>query len=319
MVTLLLWVCLSTLQATYGNIPSITLKNAAQTDVHMPVIGLGTGGYHSGRSNISKPENWTAEAGYNASLLLYSLNGTRFDSAITYESWTGVAKAIIDITNNYTTISRDSIFITSKTGPPLPLGYNDSMNQWKTIIDTFNTDHVDLLLIHWPTYVYDNASINTIPISTDPFCNLTNIKYSSKLCRQSTWRAYQDIFKMNGAKAIGVANFEINDLNDILEMKELIPSVNQFEFHGYWHEYDLVEYCQNLNITVNAYAPLGTPDVMYGDWPILLPQHPVAINMTKKIFQKCSTDMVKMDYSTKYCNKSKILEYITSNAKYGYI
>ena len=46
-------------------------------------------------------------------------------------------------------------------------------------------------------------------------------------------------------------------------MNGLIPAVNQFEFHGYWHEFNLVQYCQDRNIQVNSYAPLGTPDVTY--------------------------------------------------------
>eukprot|EP00486_Rosalina_sp_Unknown_P001250 CAMPEP_0201565690 /NCGR_PEP_ID=MMETSP0190_2-20130828/4996_1 /ASSEMBLY_ACC=CAM_ASM_000263 /TAXON_ID=37353 /ORGANISM="Rosalina sp." /LENGTH=171 /DNA_ID=CAMNT_0047983479 /DNA_START=565 /DNA_END=1081 /DNA_ORIENTATION=+ len=90
---------------------------------------------------------------------------------------------------------------------------------------------------------------------------------------------------LKGAKAIGVSNFEKSDLEDIIELGGLIPAVNQLEFHGYWHEYDLIEFCQSMNITVNSYAPLGTPDVSQGAWigstPILT-QHPVAIDKGNK-------------------------------------
>lgn len=57
------------------------------------------------------------------------------------------------------------------------------------------------------------------------------------------------------------------------------------DFEGYWHEYDLIQWCQGNNITVNSYAPLGTPDVEYGAWvdptPILT-EHPVAQDKAKK-------------------------------------
>ena len=70
-----------------------------------------------------------------------------------------------------------------------------------------------------------------------------------------------------------------------MELGGLIPAVNQLEFHGYWHEYDLIEFCQENNITVNSYAPLGTPDVSQGYWvgptPILT-EHPVAIDKGNK-------------------------------------
>ena len=47
-------------------------------------------------------------------------------------------------------------------------------------------------------------------------------------------------FNKKSLKAIGVSNFEVSHLQDILDLNSEIPSVNQFEFHGYWHEYELV-------------------------------------------------------------------------------
>ncbi len=61
----------------------------------------------------------------------------------------------------------------------------------------------------------------------------------------------QKIFKDIQARAIGLSNFEVKHLEDIFEMGELLPAVNQFEIHGYWHEFDLIEYCQERNITVS--------------------------------------------------------------------
>eukprot|EP01084_Bolivina_argentea_P211530 359823_1 len=245
----------------------------------MPVVGIGTGPYQSGKSNISHPEHWNYTIAFQVSTSWFSINGSRWDSSVDYIAVNGTADGLLTATKHWTETPRDTFFITSKTGPAINLlGYNESIEQWKQIVKVWNTTYVDLLLIHFP---YKNPSN-----STDPYCNTSNSKYSVKLCIQSTWKAYEYIFnELKGAKAIGVSNFEQEHINYILELNSLIPSVNQFEFHGYYHEYDLVNFCQSLNITVNGYAPLGTPDVEYGNWipptPILT-EHPVAINISKK-------------------------------------
>jgi diketogulonate reductase-like aldo/keto reductase len=69
------------------------------------------------------------------------------------------------------------------------------------------------------------------------------------------------IFASGRARSIGVSNFEKHHLEDILAMNASIPSVNQIEFHPYWHEDGLVEFCQAHKILVNAYSPLGAPDM----------------------------------------------------------
>jgi len=57
-----------------------------------------------------------------------------------------------------------------------------------------------------------------------------------------------------------VSNYEVNHLLEIINLHSLVPSVNQVEFHPYWHEDELVDFCHKNNITFNSYSPLGTPD-----------------------------------------------------------
>ena len=89
------------------------------------------------------------------------------------------------------------------------MGYNETMNQIKPILETLQVDYLDLLMIHWPGPPGN---------STDPACigNPT----SWRACRQSTWKAVQDLFHSGKTRAIGVSNFEQNHLEDIMEMKE---------------------------------------------------------------------------------------------------
>eukprot|EP01083_Nonionella_stella_P209729 759969_1 len=111
--------------------------------------------------------------------------------------------------------------------------------------------------------------------------------YDPSKCRQSVWRAMIDIFEKGKARAIGVSNFEVKHLQDCIAVDngKYLPAINQIEFHGYWHEFDLVNWCQSRGITINGYAPVGTPDVMIGNWtdptPLLI-NHPVAMNIGNK-------------------------------------
>jgi len=264
----------------HQRIPSIKLHNAADTELRMPVIGLGTGGYASAKSPQATPEYWNASAGFENSFKWFNVGGRRWDSASSYESRFGVAEALLNITDHWSTIKRDEIFLTSKIGPPGDhnLGYNDALSQLNDFMIMFDTDHVDLLLMHWPSW-NTSDSYN----SSDPFCNAqpSNKQYDATKCRQSTWRAMETAYQRGQARAIGVSNFEQQHLEDIFALKGELPAVNQFEFHGYWHEFQLVEFCQSHKITVNSYAPLGTPDVTNGYWDPLLPEHPVAIQIGK--------------------------------------
>ena len=119
----------------------------------------------------------------------------------------------------------------------------------KQVLSDLQMDYVDLLLIHSPG---PNAQ------STDPACQGNPTTWRS--CRQSVWKAFEELFNTGKALAIGVSNFEKNHLEDILIMKGMVPSVNQVEYQPYWHEDDLVNFCKLHNITFNGYSPLGAPD-----------------------------------------------------------
>jgi len=269
-----------------GNVPCFKLHNSAADNVLMPAMGLGTGGDIPSRSSQSHPEFWNYSVGYNASLKWFDAGGRSWDAAITYESEVGVADAILKATNHWKDTKRHEIWITSKVGPWATMGYNETIEEADTILDQFDTDYIDLLLIHWPSVVPGSRQ-SLQANSTDPVCKSMENTYDASKCRQSSWRAMIDILKSNKARAIGVSNHEIRHIEDCLAVEDgkYPPAVNQFEFHGYWHEYDLVDYCQRKGIVVNSYAPLGTGDVMIGNWtdetPILV-KHPVAMNIAGK-------------------------------------
>jgi len=269
-----------------GDIPCFRLHNSVTGNVFMPAMALGTGGDIPAHSNVSHPEFWNYTIGHDASIKWFNAGGRSWDAAITYESEVGVADAILKVTDHWTKPKRDQIWITSKIGPWAPMGYNETLEQMATILDQFDTDYIDLMLVHWPS-VYPGSKMDIQSNSTDAPCKLYADSYDPSLCRQSVWKAMIEILKSQKARAIGVSNHEVKHIEDCLAVEDGMypPAVNQFEFHGYWHEYELVDYCQRNKIVVNSYAPLGTGDVMIGNWtkdtPILI-QHPVALAIAEK-------------------------------------
>ena len=224
-----------------GEVPSVPLKNAAKPGLMMPFTGLGTGAYvHP--SDVGIPgEMWNDTVAEKAVKEWLALGGRRIDGSWTYFDQGGIANAI-----KSSGIPRENIFVTSKVSL---YGYNETFTQMDQILRELQMDYVDLLLIHFPQVT--NAS-------TDPACQ-KNVS-SWRGCRQSVWKAMEKIFSDGKALAIGVSNFEQKHLEDIIMMNSTVPCLNQIEFHPYWHEDDLVEYCKANDIVFNSYSPLGTPD-----------------------------------------------------------
>ena len=221
--------------------PSVTLMNAAKPSTKMPVSGIGTWGYVHQPGTGKPGEVWNDTVAEKAISKWIALGGRRVDGSIGYGDQVGVGNAVKSCG-----IPRSEIFMTSKISLE---GYNETFTQVDHLLSDLQMEYVDLLLIHWP---------GTPHSSSDPACQGDPPTWRS--CRQSVWKALEALYNTGKALAIGVSNFEKNHLEDIIMMKGMIPSVNQVEFHPYWHEDDLVEYCKSQNITFNSYSPLGAPD-----------------------------------------------------------
>jgi diketogulonate reductase-like aldo/keto reductase len=144
------------------------------------------------------------------------------DTATVYRNERGVGKAIRE-----SGIPREDIFLTTKV-------WNNDQREKRTLaafeqsLQRLGTEYVDLYLVHWPV----------------------------KDCYQETWRVMEEIYQSGRAKAIGVSNFMIHHLKDILSDSQIVPAVNQIEFHPFLVQPELLKYCQEHKIQVQAWSPL---------------------------------------------------------------
>ena len=276
MAAKILLVAFSLLHACIAvDVPSVPLVNGAKPGTKMPAVGIGTGAYVY-EPRTEPGEIWTDPVAEKAVTEWLKLGGRRIDASLSYRNQPGVARAI-----KASKIPREELFIVSKVGSGGlvsggALGYNDTLKQIPVILDTLQVDYLDLLLIHWPGPPGN---------SSDPECQGNPDTW--RACRQSTWKALIEVFNQGKARAIGVSNFEKEHLEDIILMScssnQVLPAVNQVEFHPYWHEDELLSYCKDFNIVFNGYSPLSCPDwaPTKHHWNHTVLQEPVVVSIAQ--------------------------------------
>lgn len=145
-----------------------------------------------------------------------------FDTAAMYLNEEGLGKAIHE-----SDIDRSELFITSKVWNT-DQGFEKTIKAFNDSLTRLNLDYLDLYLIHWP------------------------IKDKTK----GTWRALEQLYKQGKVRAIGVSNFLENHIEDLLQNAEIVPMVNQVEFHPLLVQQDLIDYCKEHKIQYEAWSPL---------------------------------------------------------------
>lgn len=168
------------------------------------------------------------------------------DSAFSYYNEKSVGKAI-----RTCGIKREDLFITTKLSNGSH-GYENTLKEFEISMTNLGVDYVDLYLIHWP---------RPLPIRD------SWIEHN-----EGSWKAFEELYKAGKVKAIGVSNFLDTHLDPILDIATIAPMVNQLELHPRYVQRDVIQYCKDRRMIVEAWSPL-----IKGDF-----DHPVLIEIANK-------------------------------------
>lgn len=150
------------------------------------------------------------------------------DTAKVYENETGVGQAIRE-----SGIEREKLFVTSKVWNT-DQGYESTLAAFEASLKRLQMDYLDLYLIHWP--------------GKDKYID--------------TWHALEKLYKDGRVRAIGVSNFHIHHLENLLANSEIKPVINQIELHPYLIQTEIREFCKKHSIRVESWSPLGRGGVL---------------------------------------------------------
>lgn len=195
----------------------------------IPCVGLGV--YRMSQGDDTKRAVLTAlREGYR-----------HIDTAAYYGNEKDVGDAIRE-----SGIPREDIFVTTKVWNT-ERTYDKVLAACQTSLDALGLDYIDLYLVHWP------AAKGTTP--------------DWKAVNDDVWRAMEDIYDKGLAKAIGVSNFKTHHLKALMESCSIVPMVNQIEYHPGFARWKTLEFCDEHDIQLEAWAPLGRGRVL--DNPVL--------------------------------------------------
>ncbi|MEM9077853.1 MAG: aldo/keto reductase [Bacteroidota bacterium] len=144
------------------------------------------------------------------------------DTASIYKNERGVGEAI-----KQSSVNREDIFVVSKVWNS-DQGFESTLKAYDDSLKRLDLDYLDLYLIHWP----------------------------KEGLYKDTWKALEKLYKEKRVRAIGVSNFLQHHLEDVMKDSEIVPMVNQMEFHPYLVQQDLLDFCKNKGIQYEAWSPM---------------------------------------------------------------
>ena len=134
-------------------------------------------------------------------------------------------------------VKREEIFLTTKQWTDVR-GYEKTVEAGEKALKALGTDYIDLYLVHWPAVQ----------------------KYSAQWqeLNASTWKGFEKLYKDGKVRAIGVSNFLPEHLAALTRQCEIPPMVDQVEFHPGYIQKNVLDYCNENNIRMEAWSPLGS-------------------------------------------------------------
>lgn len=240
-----------------------------ENGLEIPVVGFGTWKTPDGDDAYNSVSE-ALKAGYR-----------HIDTAAVYGNEESVGKAIKD-----SGLSREDVFVTSKVWNT-ERGYDKTIAAYEASLEKLGMDYLDLYLIHWPAIEKQNDDWEEL--------------------NKESWRALMDLYKAGKVKSIGVSNFQKKHM-EALKDAEILPMVNQIEFHPGWLQEDTRELCKELGILVEAYSPNGNGKLLNDDTLLK-----IAEKYGKSVAQICIR--WTLQHGTLPLPKSVTPEYIKENTE----
>ena len=189
-------------------------------NVTIPELGFGTWQTPNGDVAVSAVKK-ALEVGYR-----------HIDTAQGYKNEDSVGQAIKE-----SGIPREEIFLTTKLWNENH-SYDLVLSSFEESLKKLQTDYIDLFLIHWP--------------------NPVKFRDNWQSANAETWRAMEELYQAGKIKAIGVSNFLPHHFEELKKTATIFPMVNQIFLAPGELQNEVVAYCKENNVLLEAYSPLGT-------------------------------------------------------------
>jgi methylglyoxal/glyoxal reductase len=161
------------------------------------------------------------------------------DTATIYGNEEDVGRGVRD-----SGVPREQVFVTTKLWNS-DHGYDAALKACDRSLRRLGLEYIDLYLIHWP---------------------VTEL-------RGETWRALVELQRRGSCRAIGVSNYTVRHLQELLDGSEVTPAVNQVEFNPFLYQEELLKFCSGKGIQLEAYSPLTRGHKL---------SHPTVLDVAKK-------------------------------------
>lgn len=174
---------------------------------------------------------------YESTMLALKAGYRHIDTALAYENETEIGRALKD-----SGLKREEIFVTTKL-PAQIKGYDEALEAFDISLKNLGLDYIDLYLIHAP-WPWSN-------IGQD--CTKENIE---------SWKAMIKLYNEGKIRSIGVSNFRPENIKPLIDATGFVPQANQIRYFIGNTQKEVVDYCNENNILIEAYSPLATSKLL---------------------------------------------------------